>query len=301
MAAEPMLRLGSYTFSLDTAAYQEFQRSTEFMWAAQSRVGQDDALQSTGTGPDTIRLSGLVFPLFHGGTGQLKALRTLAGQQVPQTLIDGRGRIMGQWVITSVEERGDNFAAQGVALRQEFSLSLRRFQAAKKAKAGDISQVSPGALPVASLINNVQSVAFTAEKGPAGMLDSLKGSLSKLTGMASSLGGQAGAVLGAVRSGMNAAKTLQNAGKDANKLLSTAKNIANIPSAMAGLADVGGRVSRAAGVSAGLLSKAGVELSAGGATGEALQAVRDAMITTNQLNVLAVKVNSAAQAIQGKA
>jgi hypothetical protein len=127
------------------------------------------------------------------------------------------------------------------------------------------------------------------------MLAGLQGSLSTLTGMASQLGSQASTVLGAVSSGINSAKTLKNAGADAGRLLASAKNVANIPSAMNGLVDVGGNVSRAAGVSSGLLSAAGDLVS----DAAAKLAVQDAMITTNKLNVLAVQVRTAAQSVLG--
>ena len=112
-------------------------------------------------------------------------------------------------------------------------------------------------------------------------------------GMASQLGSQSSAVIGAVRGGINAAKTLQNAGSDAGKLLASAKALANLPSAMNGLVNIGGNVSRAAGTASGLLGQAGGLVS----DAAAQLAVQDAMITTNRLNVLAVQVRAAAQSI----
>lgn len=291
-----MLRLGAYTFSLGTAAYQEFQRTTEFVWAAQERFGKDAALQDTGPGADTITLPGVVFPEFRGGTGQLDALRALAAKRKPQTLIDGRGRVLGDWVITSVEERGTIFAEAGVARRQEFNIKLRR--APEEGSGGLLSAITSaplGALPTSSLLSSAQGVASSAAKGPDGLLAGLQDSLATLTGMASQLGSQSSTVLGAVRGGMNAAKTLKNAGTDARQLLASAKNLANIPSAMNGLKDVGGNVSRAAGVSSSLLSTAGDLVS----DAAAKLAVQDAMITTNKLNVLAVQVRTDAQTVLG--
>lgn len=293
--SEPMMRLGSFTFSLETAAYQEFQRTSEYIWAAQGRTGQDDALQSTGKGPDIITLPGVIIPEFRGGTGQLDALRALAGQQKPQTLIDGRGRVLGDWVVTSVEERGDVFSFQGVARRQQFTVKLRRCPPADVGGlASVVAPIVAGVLPVSKLLSGAQAVAATAAKGPAGVLASLTGSLSTLTGMASSLGSQANTVLGAVRGGINAAKTLQNAGKDAGKLLASAKNLANLPSAMNGLVNIGGNVSRAAGVASSTLSDAASKLT----DVSAFKAVQDAMISVNKLNISAVKVRTQAEQLK---
>ena len=39
MATRIMMALGSYRFSMDTAAYQEFRRQTSYRWTEQDRVG----------------------------------------------------------------------------------------------------------------------------------------------------------------------------------------------------------------------------------------------------------------------
>ena len=40
MAADYMLALGAYRFSVDTAAYQELRRTAEYRWRAQERLGK---------------------------------------------------------------------------------------------------------------------------------------------------------------------------------------------------------------------------------------------------------------------
>jgi phage protein U len=293
-----MMRLGAYNFSLDTAAYRDFQRTAEWVWAALPRFGQDDELQSTGPGPETIKLAGVIFPEFKGGTGQLDALRSLADERQPQALIDGRGRMLGDWVILRVDERGGIFGPAGVALRQEFDIDLRR--APRQAGGGLFGSlaavIAATPLPVAGLLASAKEVTMIAAKGPEGLLAGLNGSLSTLTGMASVLGGQASNVLGAVRTGINSARTLQNAGQDAARLLASAKNLTNLPSVMNGLVTAGGNVSRAAGAASGVL-----DLARSGITDiTASRAVQDAMITTNKLNVMAVQVRTAAESVRGR-
>src|SRR5690606_31385097 len=88
---EIMMILGPYPFGLNTAAFQELNRNTEWRWPGQDVFEGVPALQFTGYGKDTITLPGVIFPEYWGGTGQLDALRALADQGQPQTLIDGRG------------------------------------------------------------------------------------------------------------------------------------------------------------------------------------------------------------------
>lgn len=125
--AEVMLKLGDYPFSIDTAAYQRLQRTTQYRWAAQSRVGQHDALQFTGYGADQITLTGRIYPSWRSGPHQIRDMRATASRGEPLMLVDGNGYIHGRWVMLSVEEQSDIFAIGGVPRRQSFTLTMRFF------------------------------------------------------------------------------------------------------------------------------------------------------------------------------
>ena len=125
--SDVMMQLGSYQFSVNTAAYQDLNRSTEYRWKNQERVGQHDALQYTGTGVDSITLNGVVFPAYKGGTAQVDDMRAQAGNGQPLLLVDGRGFIHGRWVIERIDEQQTVFARAGVPRRQQFSLQIRKY------------------------------------------------------------------------------------------------------------------------------------------------------------------------------
>lgn len=122
-----MIRLGDFSFGINTAAYEDLKRSTEYKWPSQELFGQRDALQYTGIGGDTITLNGVILTAYRGGSGQLQRLRNLAAQGQPQFLITGLGQILGRWVIERVEEGQSVFAAAGHPRKQEFTVQLRRF------------------------------------------------------------------------------------------------------------------------------------------------------------------------------
>ena len=50
MASSYLMKLGEYTFSIDSAAYQSLSRTTEFRWRSQARVGRLPAQQFIGPG-----------------------------------------------------------------------------------------------------------------------------------------------------------------------------------------------------------------------------------------------------------
>ena len=124
MPSEHLLALGDYRFALDTASYQELTRSTEWRWKAQERIGREPARQYIGKGNEHIDLSGVLYPSFRGGTGQVDAMRTEADLGAPLRLVTGTGRVLGLWVIERVEETQATLFADGTPRRVSFRLRL---------------------------------------------------------------------------------------------------------------------------------------------------------------------------------
>jgi hypothetical protein len=160
---EVMLALGRYRFSLSTAAYQGLERQAAWRWPAQDRLGAHPVRQYVGPGEQTMRLDGTLYPHYKGllglpnllarvpaltaalgtaagansalsrvgvslgeraGSWQLEGLRADAATGKPLSLVDGRGRNWGYWVITDLEERETRHLADGAALAVEFGISL---------------------------------------------------------------------------------------------------------------------------------------------------------------------------------
>lgn len=123
-----MLSLGLFAFGMDTLAYQEFSRRTDWKHARQSRIGARDANQFTGPGADSITLPGILLPEFAGDPDSLDDLRTMAGGGDAFPLVDGSGRVYGDFIITGIDERQSIFFADGRARRIEFTIDLVRVE-----------------------------------------------------------------------------------------------------------------------------------------------------------------------------
>lgn len=121
-----MMALGDFVFELRGAAYQDFQRQTEWRHASQSRIGQRPASQFLGPGPDTITLSGTLLPELTGGRATLDELRAMGDRGEAWPLVEGSGRIYGLHKIRSVSETATVFFPDGVPRKIEFSLVLER-------------------------------------------------------------------------------------------------------------------------------------------------------------------------------
>ena len=121
-----MMSLDQFVFSLSTLAYQEFQRQQEWKHPATSRVGERDAHQYLGEGDDTITLSGWIAPELTGDITSLDDLRDMASRGETYVLVEGTGRIFGEFVITQLTEGRTLFYTDGMPRRIEFSVSLKR-------------------------------------------------------------------------------------------------------------------------------------------------------------------------------
>lgn len=121
-----MMALGMFVFGMHTAAYQEFQRQTNWRHASNSRVGSSPARQFLGRGDDTITLPGVLVSGLTGSQASLDVLREMANTGKAWALIEGTGRIYGLWVIESMQETRTYFFKDGAARRIEFSLTLQR-------------------------------------------------------------------------------------------------------------------------------------------------------------------------------
>ena len=88
-----------YYFNLDTAAFEELVRSTEFRWASQERLTRRPAQQAIGMGSERITLKGAIYPGFKGGLKQLDTLRSIGAQLQPLGLTTGYGDVLGNWCL----------------------------------------------------------------------------------------------------------------------------------------------------------------------------------------------------------
>ena len=127
--SETMMALGSYRFSIDTAAYQELKHSQAYRWQAQERLQRRPAMQFLGAGEESIELSGVIYPHFKGGLDQLDTMRAEASKGQPLLLVDGLGFVWGQWVITQIDEGQSFFQGNGQPLKQSFQLKLVNYGA----------------------------------------------------------------------------------------------------------------------------------------------------------------------------
>lgn len=122
-----MMALGEYRFSLNTAAYQELERTSSWRWPTVDRIGARPASQYVGPGEDSVSMRGDIYPHFRGGLGQLTKMREAAAKGVPLNMVDGNGRVWGEYVITEVREGQSVFFSNGKPRKVTFDLTLKMY------------------------------------------------------------------------------------------------------------------------------------------------------------------------------
>jgi phage protein U len=282
-----MLALGDFQFGLNTAAFQEFSRSTEQRWSAQDVFGQLAALQHTGPGQETITLPGVILPEFRGSAGQIDRLRALAADAVPVPLITGTGRILGEYVIERVEERQSVFAAAGLARKIEFTVTLRLYDDGS----------APGGAN-AAIVSRLASVALPSSTGPFTSVTQARSTIGNFgTNVAGVIGGartSLASAIGGVTGAPSLVAQVNGALSSANRLIAAAQGLGQVGSAATALAGLQGLQSQA-GVVAGVA--AAVSRTAGGLTGPGFTGVQTAAA---RMATEAARANALAAQLQGR-
>lgn len=124
-----LYRLGDFGFSVDAATPRTLNRTNEYRWPSQDRIGREPALQFVGPGSDKIVIEGIQFTTWRGGLGQVDSMRSMAGKGKPLMFSDGRGTIFGKYCIARIEETIEDWipGGGGAPRKQTWRLELAKY------------------------------------------------------------------------------------------------------------------------------------------------------------------------------
>lgn len=121
-----LMALGQFVFGLETLAYQELQRQTQWKHGSASRIGARDARQFLGPGDDTITLTGVLAPELTGTLVSLEEVRKMGDAGAAYAMVDGAGTVYGAFLITGLTEGQTLHYADGTPRRVDFTITLER-------------------------------------------------------------------------------------------------------------------------------------------------------------------------------
>lgn len=122
-----LMGLGRYRFSTSAPNYQKLERTFEFRWEPQMRIGRRPAMQFLGPGVETIMLDGVIYPHYHGGLAQVERMRREGELGRAYGLSSGFGRYFGRFVIVSVRDIQSYFLSNGAPRKIEFAIELAHY------------------------------------------------------------------------------------------------------------------------------------------------------------------------------
>jgi phage protein U len=121
-----LMVLGQFVWSINTVAYQELKRKTDWRYASNNRVSKRPATQYVGLGSDKITVSGWFSSTLAGDPASIDKLRLMADAGVPYVLVSGTGAVFGLYEIESITENTSLFYPNGTPRRIDFTLSINR-------------------------------------------------------------------------------------------------------------------------------------------------------------------------------
>lgn len=74
---------------------------------------------------ECIDLTGVIYP--HHQSHSLEQLKNMRNTQEPHVLVDNSGNVLGNFVITNVEEKQTSFFPNGLPRKVEFQLKLKNY------------------------------------------------------------------------------------------------------------------------------------------------------------------------------
>lgn len=121
-----LMSLGMFIFGMDTLPYQKLTQSAEWRHAQTDRHQAPPASQFLGRGQDKISISGLCVPEIAGDFGAFDTLVAMGDTGDDWPLMDGIGRIFGNFRIVTLEREHLTVMAGGLPRHIGFTIELQR-------------------------------------------------------------------------------------------------------------------------------------------------------------------------------
>lgn len=302
VAQSIMMQLGTFQFSIATAAYQDLRRRTEYRWPSQDLYDKLPALQYTGPGQDTITLTGVIYTEFVGTPYMLAKMRALASRGLPLPLTSGAGSPMGRWVIESVDEGQSVFMGAGVPRKQEFTLQLKLFdrdqaeqtdilRAVVSAARGVPSTAIASATAPTTLLGKVQASVggflSNAAKTASDMVASATSALNAVQEKAAEIGAVVGPVVSTVQTTISTARSLQDTVNTLKLTSGNVRSLSDVTSVIDSVSSVAGAASNAGSLASAAAKSVGIDLSSQGASPDTIATVKECQATCGRAAVAA--------------
>lgn len=124
-----LLQIGPLQFDLTPLNVHELSRKADADYAKKDILGRPPVYEWIGEGEDVRTVRGRLFPFKTGGRGALALADTIRRSGAPQMVVRGDGGVLGWFIITSVNEREEYLAANGVGQLISVEVEIKKADA----------------------------------------------------------------------------------------------------------------------------------------------------------------------------
>jgi len=135
MAKGMLYQYGSITFEVWPINTHEVGRNSASTFVEKPVIGRRPPLEFVGAGADTVTMKGRLFPINWGGSMEVFYGQQSSGKAFP--LMRGDGKALGFYVCETVEETAQFLDYKGRGRMIEFTLTLKRSDAASGSRGGE--------------------------------------------------------------------------------------------------------------------------------------------------------------------
>jgi phage protein U len=121
-----LMSLGLFVFSLPTIVFTELSHNLAVRFAKNERFGGADAVQFIGPGDETITLTGVTALGINDADTAFGELETMMASGRAWPLVDGQGKVWGDYIILGLDRQGSLFKRGGVPTKTGWTINLSR-------------------------------------------------------------------------------------------------------------------------------------------------------------------------------
>jgi phage protein U len=120
-----MAMIDTFPFSANATDFDHLSRVLNYNFAEIQKAQDHPGLQSLGKDTEEVTISGSV-TVMRGGKKPLSDLEAIADRKRAVPLIMGYGDIVGDFMITKIQEDRSKFLDDGISILVEFSIDLKK-------------------------------------------------------------------------------------------------------------------------------------------------------------------------------
>lgn len=121
-----LMALGLFVFERATLPFSELQHRSDWRHPRSERVGAAPVSQFLGPGGDDITLNGICVPEMGGSYASIETLREMAATGESWPLVEGTGRVLGNYCIIALDTQKKAFIDNGMPRKIDFAIDLQR-------------------------------------------------------------------------------------------------------------------------------------------------------------------------------